>query len=273
MEKKQVQIVYRNQEELEKEYQNLQDKHQKQEEVVRCLQQKYELEQREKERLERKTAEMEAEIKALRHEIARLKSILDLDGTNSGTPTSQTPLHKKKVIPNTREKSGKAKGGQAGHPKAKLSAFQDEEVTEDAYHEYEVCPHCGGNLEKTGEEICKDELDYEVVVIRRRHHYPEYVCQNCGQKIRRKIPEYLKAENQYGSRTQALALSLMNIGNVSMNKVRRMICGLSEGEVHPTEGYIAKLQSRAASWLQPFRAELKQECLKRDCCIGMIPLS
>lgn len=263
MEKKQVQIVYRNQEELEKEYQNLQDKHQKQEEVVRCLQQKYELEQREKERLERKTAEMEAEIKALRHEIARLKSILDLDGTNSGTPTSQTPLHKKKVIPNTREKSGKAKGGQAGHPKAKLSAFQDEEVTEDAYHEYEVCPHCGGNLEKTGEEICKDELDYEVVVIRRRHHYPEYVCQNCGQKIRRKIPEYLKEENQYGSRTQALALSLMNIGNVSMNKVRRMICGLSEGEVHPTEGYIAKLQSRAASWLQPFQAELKQECLKK----------
>lgn len=260
---KQARIVYRNQNELEKESQILQNKHQEQDEVIRCLQWKYELERKERERLERQNAEMEAQIKALKCEIARLKGILDMDGTNSGTPTSQTPLSKKKVIPNTRVKTGKAKGGQAGHPKAKLSAFRDEEVTENVYHECEVCPHCGGMLEKTGNEICKDELDYEVVVIRRRHHYPEYVCPNCGQKIRQKVPDYLKEENQYGSRTQALALSLMNIGNVSMNKVRRMIYGISEGEVHPTEGYIAKLQSRAASLLQPFLTELMRECLKR----------
>ena len=255
-------IVYRNQEELEKEYQQLRKKNQEKDEENRCLQRKFEMEQRERERLERQNAEMEEEIKVLKLEIARLHGILNLDGTNSGTPTSQTPMHKKKVIPNTRTKSGKGKGGQSGHAKAKLHAFRDEEVTEDVYHECEVCPHCGGELEKTG-EICKDELDYEVVVIRRRHHYLEYVCSKCGQKVRQTIPAHLKEENQYGSQTQALALSLMNIGNVSMNKVRRMICGLSEGEVHPTEGYIAKLQCRAAGLLQPFLKELKQECLQR----------
>ena len=109
-----------------------------------------------------------------------------------------------------------------------------------------MCPECGGELRETGKEIIKDELDYEVVVVKRRHHYPEYVCTKCGRHIRQSIPERLKEENQYGSQTQALALSLTNIGNVSMNKVRRIICGLSEGEVHPTEGYIAKLQRRAA---------------------------
>lgn len=260
---KETKIVYRDQEKLEEAYQLLGNKQEAQDEELRCLQRKYELEQRERERLAKQNVEMEAEIKALKREIARLNGILNLDGTNSGTPTSKTPLHKKKVIPNTRVKSGKGKGGQAGHPKAKLHAFRDEEVTEDAYHECEVCPHCGGELQKTGNEICKDELDYEVVVIRRRHHYLEYVCTKCGQKVRQTIPGHLKEENQYGSQTQALALSLMNIGNVSMNKVRRMIYGLSEGEVHPTEGYIAKLQSRAAASLQPFLMELKRECLQR----------
>ena len=44
-------------------------------------------------------------------EIARLKALLNMDGTNHGIPTSQTPINKKKVIPNTREKSNKTKGG------------------------------------------------------------------------------------------------------------------------------------------------------------------
>ena len=31
-------------------------------------------------------------------EIQRLKSLLNLDGTNAGIPTSQTPINKKKII-------------------------------------------------------------------------------------------------------------------------------------------------------------------------------
>lgn len=44
-------------------------------------------------------------------EIARLKALLNIDGTNAGIPTSQTPINKKKVIPNSRQKSNKSKGG------------------------------------------------------------------------------------------------------------------------------------------------------------------
>ena len=57
------------------------------------------------------------------YEIARLKALLNIDGTNSGTPTSQTPISKKKVIPNTREKTDKKIGGQKGHQKYKLEKF------------------------------------------------------------------------------------------------------------------------------------------------------
>ncbi len=230
---------------------------------IRRWQRLYELERKERERLEKAEKELRAENEALKREVARLNGIVNMDGNNSGTPTSRTALHKKKRIPNTREKSGKSRGGQIGHGKGKLAAFREEEVTEDAIHGYSKCPECGGDLRETGNETTKDELDYEVVVVKRRHHYPEYVCAKCGHRFRQPVPERLKEENQYGSQTQGLALALVNIGNVSMNKVRRVICGLSEGEVHPTEGYIAKLQRRAAKNLAPFLADLKKECLKR----------
>ena len=256
-------IFYRDYEELQKEQERVLEKQRTQDVEIRRLQRLYELERKERDRLEREAAELRTENEALKREVARLHGIVNMDGNNSGTPTSRTALHKKKRIPNTREKSGKSKGGQVGHGKAKLSAFREEEVTEDAIHGYSACPVCGGALQETGNEVKKDELDYEVVVVKRRHHYPEYVCTKCGRRLRQPIPERLKEGNQYGSQTQALALSLVNIGNVSMNKARRIIRGLSEGEVCPTEGYIAKLQRRAAENLVPFLADLKKECLKR----------
>ena len=232
------------------------------------LQQIYEIERKEKERalaliaeLEQRNKEAEAQLEALKKEVARLHGIIDQNGENSGTPTSKTPLNQKKVIPNTREKTGRKRGGQPGHPKAKLKGFSEQEVTEHQNHEYEKCPECGGSLVLTGEEVQKDELDYKVVVIKRRHHFPEYVCQNCGKRFRQPVPENLKEENQYGEQTQALALSLVNMGNVSINKAGRIICGLSQGDVYPTDGYIAKLQRRAANNLGLFKADLTRKVL------------
>jgi transposase len=39
-------------------------------------------------------------INELEEEIARLNGLLSTDGTNSGIPTSKTPINKNKVIPN-----------------------------------------------------------------------------------------------------------------------------------------------------------------------------
>ena len=101
-------------------------------------------------------------------EIARLKALLNMDGTNHGIPTSQTPINKKKVIPNTREKSNKAKGGQIGHKKHKLEKFKDEEVNEEVEHSMEKCPCCNSQaIKKTGEIKEKDELDYKIVVVKK----------------------------------------------------------------------------------------------------------
>ena len=253
-------IFYRDYEKLLSEKEALKEKHQGAREEIKRLQRVYELERKEKERYQARVAELEKETEALKKEVARLHGLLNLDGTNSGTPTSQTPIHKKKVIPNTREKSGRKRGGQPGHPKSKLKAFREEEITEEAVHGYTCCPECGGELVKEGER-CKDELDYEVVVIKRRHRFQSYRCKKCHKQISYPIPKRLKEENQYGPQTQALALSLTNVGNVPMNKVKRVICGLSQGDVYPTDGYIAKLQKRAALALASFKTELIKRCL------------
>ena len=193
-------------------------------------------------------------------EINRLKSLLNIDGTNAGIPTSMTPINKKKVIPNTRVKTDKKIGGQEGHKKHKLEKFKDEEINENEKHELRECPNCKGSLKEVG-YITKDELSYRFVPIKRRHHFLEYECNNCHKKTHERIPTRLKEENQYGSEIQSVALTLANEGNVSMNKIRHIISGFSHGEINMSEGYIAKLQKNASKKLETFKNDLYKKIL------------
>lgn len=193
-------------------------------------------------------------------EILRLKALLNMDGTNSGLPTSKTPINKNKIIPNTRVKSGNTKGGQEGHKKHKLEKFNEEEINDNVTYELEECPCCNGTLEEVG-EVCKDELSYRFVPIKRRNHFIKYKCQQCHKEVHQKIPNRLKEENQYGSEIQAVALSLANEGNVSMNKIRHIIREFSHDEIDMSEGYIAKLQRKASDKLESFKKELYDKIL------------
>lgn len=214
---------------------------------------------------EENKTQLENTIKEQEYEIARLKALLNIDGTNHGIPTSMTPIHKEKVIPNTRGKSKKSKGGQVGHQKHKLEKFADKEVTETIPHEMKQCPCCHSyDIKETGEIKEKDELDYKIVVVKRRHKFVEYECKECGKKFHEDIPKNLKEENQYGPEVQALELTLMNQANVTINKAQKITYGMTDGEIDLSEGYIAKLQKRAAEKLQNFMKEMKAEVIKQS---------
>lgn len=224
---------------------------------------KKELEIREKdaeiEALKRKIIEQAKELDLTKSERDKYLASLNLDGTTSGIPTSKTSIDKKKIIPNTREKTGKSIGGQFGHKKHKLAKFEDEEINEKEELVLEECPKCHcKELKELDTTITKDELDYEIKIIKKRYYFKEYECDNCHSIVRKNIPTRLKEENQYGNKVQAQALSLMNIGNVPINKVKRIISGLSSDEINLSEGYIAKLQKRAANLLENFIIELKK---------------
>ena len=208
--------------------------------------------------LKRKLVEQAKELDLTKQERDKYLASLNLDGTTSGIPTSKTPLNKKKVIPNTREKSGKSIGGQFGHKKHKLERFKDEEINETEEIIPNECPKCHSKkLIVLDTEITKDELDYEIKVIKKRYHYKNCECEDCHNIFREMIPNRLKEENQYGNKVQAHALSLMNIGNVPINKVRRILSGLTSDEINLSEGYIAKLQKRASKLLEDFIENLK----------------
>ncbi|MDF7638764.1 transposase [Lactobacillus sp. ESL0791] len=215
-------------------------------------------------RLTKEVAHLKAQLASLVKDNDHYQTLAKTDSNNIGLPTSQTKINQKKRIPNSRVKSNKTKGDQKGHTKSSLAPFTAAEVTEHVTHELTVCPNCHGrHIRKTTKVKTKDELDFQIVIIKRRHEFPTYICDDCGKKSYEAIPNNLKEANQYGPILKAYALSLMNEANVSLDKTQRMIMGLTYDNLRPSQGYLAKLQKQAAKGLKPFGRELKQKLLKQ----------
>ena len=125
---------------FEKDYQNLQNKYDKKCNEYKYMELRAIIAEDTQMRLEKKVAKKETEKKELKEELKkikeenknlkaeiiklqkaneRLKAITNNDGTITGIPTSMTPMGKKKVIPNTRVKTGEKIGRKVGHKKDK----------------------------------------------------------------------------------------------------------------------------------------------------------
>lgn len=212
-------------------------------------------------------AEKDAILKELTNKIAHMTAIADRNGTNAGISTAATPINQRKLIPNARRGSNKAKGGQPGHARYVMEGFHTSEITETETHELDLCVErcdlCDGKLLDTGRTILKDEFDVKIHVVKRRHEYPIYECVDCGTQVRLQIDSKRKERNQYGNHIQALALSLMVTGNVAINKVRMLITGMTSGQMNPSEGFICKLYKRGTTNLEEFRKDLKRRMIQR----------
>lgn len=205
------------------------------------------------------------QIEALKEKLAKMQSQLDNDSTNSGLPTSKTMIGKKKYIPNTREKTDKNKGGQKGHNKHKLIPFSEEETTEIIEIIPTECNKCHSkNLEKLETSVDKQELDYEVILIKRNNKFINYRCKDCKNEFHVNIPNDLKEEIQYGKTVQSLAICLTNEIYTPFNKTVKLVNGITDGEITMSEGYVTKLQKRAASYLEEFIKELKEYIPKQE---------
>ena len=207
--------------------------------------------------------ELMTKIDSLKDSLAKEQAKLNTDGTNSSLPTSQTPIGKTKVIPNSRRKTGKKKGGQPGHKKSILEPLSADEINDYVYHELSACNYCGGSLSLIDQRE-KDEIDLEIRIIKRRHIFYVYQCDDCGRQIHSPIPLRLKEPIQYGSNLQALSLALINQGFVSINRTRHILSGLSGGELNPCDAYICKLQKRASASLQSFVSDARLQCIRSD---------
>lgn len=203
----------------------------------------------------------EAIIKEKDQRIFELEMRLNINSSNSSTPSSKNPIYTPKIC-NSREKTDRHKGGQEKHKKSKLEKFKEEEVTETEVHELDSCPKCGSHHIEIIEVKERDELDYEIRIIKKRHKFPVGKCDECGAIIKAEIPSHLHAENNYGSNVKTLATTLNNYGYVAYNRTRKIISSLTQGEINPSEGYLVKLQKQASKKLEDFVFDAKEVILK-----------
>lgn len=215
-----------------------------------------------------KDYENECIIRELKNKLAHYEALLGHDSTNTNLPTSKTPVGKRKHIPNTREKSCRPKGGQKGHEKHELEKPNELEITDVVEHDFTepgfLCPECNGdNIVPTGECDIKYEYDIEIIVKKIKHVFYHYECLDCGTIFSSKYPIHLRGDVGYGSTIQALALTLTNNVNAAMNKNAMFLSGITMGELTPCEGFIAKLQKRAAKGLCQFSQDLKMVLITR----------
>ncbi len=207
------------------------------------------------------TEKYEKIIKEKDQRIFELENRLNINSTNSSLPSSKNPIYQSKIC-NSRKPTDKSIGGQQGHPKSKLEKFKDDEITKTEVHELESCPKCGSHQFDIIEVKERDELDFKLVIIKKRNKFPVGKCRKCGTIIKSEIPMHLHAENNYGPNVKTLAITLNNYGYVSYNRTRKIISGLTQGEINPSEGYLVKLQKQASNRLNNFVFDVKEEIKK-----------
>ena len=206
------------------------------------------------------TVELNARISILEEALAKELSKSVIDSTNSSLPTSQTPIGHKKYIPNSRVKTGRNKGAQPGHVKHKLVPLQDDEIGIVEDHELCCCPDCGGKSLSLLGKRSKDVIDFEIKPIKKRNLIHIYRCCNCKHTVHSPIPLQIKEAVQYGNNIQALALNLMDLGFVSINRTQAFIKDLVGNNI--SQGYLCNLQKRGSKLLKNFTEEVRLECIK-----------
>ena len=229
--------------------------------------------------IEEKDALVEELIKQkddLKKQVEHYEAISNHDGTNTGIPTSQTPINKKKVIPNSRTKSGKTRGGQKGHERHIMKPPSDDKVDEITVNEYvpkekECCPMCGGHsYTHTGETREGNEYDIKISITKNTTVFKQRKC-SCGHVYYEGRKEY------YCPNLKAMILSLINSDNVTINKVASFIKEITNGRLSHSEGSIVKLQKQISKKLKEFKEELRliilgQELLHWDDSVVFINL-
>lgn len=205
--------------------------------------------------------ELRARVTALTNALEKELAKAANDSTNSSIPTSQTAYGRKKRIPNTRVRTGRSRGAQEGHEKHSLSPAADEGIAEYEDHTLSFCPDCGSDDLILVDKKQKCVLDYEIVRKTTYHTFWVYQCLSCGHTVHSPIPLHLKESAQYGPNIQTLGLALMNEGYVSINRTDRLMNGLIGNGIRLSEGYLCKLQKRAAAALSGFCEDVRLSCI------------
>jgi transposase len=152
------------------------------------------------------------QIAALRARIADLERRLGLDSSNSGKPPSSDGLRKPARVRSLREPSGKAPGGQKGHPGDTLRQAQIPDVVIDHYPQ--ACDRCEMALTAamaTGHATRQVfDLPEPRPLVVTEHRAYTCCCTSCGARTKAAFPTGVVAPVQYGAQISAVVVYLLH---------------------------------------------------------------
>jgi transposase len=153
-----------------------------------------------------------AQIAALTARIADLERRLGLDSSNSGKPPSSDGLKKPVRVRSLREPSGKAAGGQKGHPGETLRQADMPDIIVDHYPQ--ACTRCGMVLTAamaTGHRARQVfDLPEPRSLVVTEHRAYACCCTSCGARTKAAFPAAAVAPVQYGPRISAVVVYLLH---------------------------------------------------------------
>ena len=144
---------------------------------------------------------------------------------NSSKPPSSERLNKP-VPKSLRTKSGKTAGGQPGHKGSGMKIDREpDEVIEHRPIQCEGCPHAGACKLR----CCETRYEYEAVVETKLIAHKVLGCKACvltGEATQGTFPQHITGAKQYGPGVAGLAVSLLTIGYMSVDRVQKLLKSL-----------------------------------------------
>lgn len=167
-------------------------------------------------------------IEALRAEVADLKSQLGRNSRNSSQPPSQDGPEVK--LPREKERSGRRRGGQPGHPGHERELLPDGQVGQVVDHYPEECEECGQRFRGGMAVEVDGPVRHQVVEAPKvraevtEHRFHTLMCEGCGHATPAPWPEWVPRGN-FGPRLEAM-VGLMS-GAYRLSK-RTVVSALSD---------------------------------------------
>jgi transposase len=210
---------------------------------------------------------LQQEVTTLKAEVAELKARLNKDSHNSHKPPSSDRPFRRRTK-SRRQQSGKTPGGQPGHPGRTLRwrPHPDEIIL----HTASSCGACGHPLSPP------DDDDAMVVYVERRqvtdlpevrpkvyeHQVLHQCCPRCGQPTAGQFPAEVTQPVQYGPRTRAWGVYLLDQQLLPLARSQETLHDLVGLDL--SDGSLEAWQALSAARLTPVVETIRQAVSQAD---------
>ncbi len=206
-------------------------------------------------------AELRQQVQMLTTRVQELETRLNKDSHNSHKPPSSDGPAKLPRRRSRRKRSGKASGGQVGHPGATL--VQVEQPDTIVAHGATACGQCGARLD-TAPVVARERrqvMDLPAIQPKvSEHQVLHQRCPQCQSVTSGQFPTDVTQPMQYGPGVKALAVYLQEYQHIPFERTQEFFRDVFNLPL--SEGTLASVRETCAARLEPVETAIKQALIQ-----------